>query len=226
MRPRITMTSRVGHRTGLASPSALETAPAVFAQEEVLGCQCAARPRNEYEETDGIARDGGQRREAVCQQWEDGAGLERPALPVTEHYATANWRLDRYFADHTGSACLRYGFCFAGLRNCEAALDHLEHAYQERLMRVLSTGDSEFNDLRAEPRFASLAQRLGRALIGTEDLHIERGSAQNCKRGAQSRFPASAYDNRRYAEDSGWMSRATQKLAPPGDPSDRSSMTP
>ena len=30
----------------------------LFAQEEVLGCQCAARARNEYEETDEIACDG------------------------------------------------------------------------------------------------------------------------------------------------------------------------
>jgi hypothetical protein len=29
----------------------------LFAQEEVLGSQCAARPENEHEETDEIARD-------------------------------------------------------------------------------------------------------------------------------------------------------------------------
>jgi hypothetical protein len=37
----------------------------LFAQEEVLGSQCAARPGNEHEETDEIARDGGQRPEAM-----------------------------------------------------------------------------------------------------------------------------------------------------------------
>ena len=37
----------------------------LFAQEEILGSQCAAGPGNEHEETDEIARDGGQRPEAM-----------------------------------------------------------------------------------------------------------------------------------------------------------------
>ena len=37
----------------------------LLAQEEVLGSECAARPGNEHEETDEIARDGGQRPEAM-----------------------------------------------------------------------------------------------------------------------------------------------------------------
>ena len=49
-------------------------------QEEVLGCQCAARPGSEHEKTDEITRDEGQSVEAVCQQLEDGAGHERSAL--------------------------------------------------------------------------------------------------------------------------------------------------
>jgi hypothetical protein len=36
----------------------------LFSQEEVLACQCAARPRNEHEEMDEIVRNGRQRREA------------------------------------------------------------------------------------------------------------------------------------------------------------------
>jgi hypothetical protein len=51
----------------------------LFSQEEVLGCQSAARPRNEYEEMDKIARNGRQRREAVYQRSEDGAGHKRLA---------------------------------------------------------------------------------------------------------------------------------------------------
>ena len=43
----------------------------LFSQEEVLGCQRAARPRNEYEETDEIARYGRQRREALYQRSKD-----------------------------------------------------------------------------------------------------------------------------------------------------------
>jgi hypothetical protein len=37
----------------------------LFAQKKVLGCQCPARPGNEQEETDRIARDGGQRPESA-----------------------------------------------------------------------------------------------------------------------------------------------------------------
>ena len=40
----------------------------LFAQEEVLGSECAARPGNEHEEMDEIARYGRQRREALCQR--------------------------------------------------------------------------------------------------------------------------------------------------------------
>ncbi|MBZ5622718.1 MAG: hypothetical protein LAQ69_28890 [Acidobacteriia bacterium] len=57
--------------------------------------------------------------------------------------------------------------CFAGVGHRKAALDHLEHAYEERLMRVISMGDPEFDDLRTEPRFVSVAQRLRLVLIQT-----------------------------------------------------------
>ena len=43
----------------------------LFAQEEVLGSECAARPGNEDEEVDEIARYGRQRREALCQRSKD-----------------------------------------------------------------------------------------------------------------------------------------------------------
>jgi hypothetical protein len=64
----------------------------LFAQIEVLGCQCAARPRTEHEEANEIVRDGRQRGEAVYQRSEDGAGHERLVLHVTRRYVTANWR--------------------------------------------------------------------------------------------------------------------------------------
>ena len=50
--------------------------------------------------------------------------------------------------------------CHAGLGHAEAALDHLEHAYKERVMRIISIGDPELDGLRLEPRFASLVERL------------------------------------------------------------------
>jgi hypothetical protein len=43
----------------------------LFAQEEVLRSECAARPGNEHEEVDEIARYGPQRREALCQWSKD-----------------------------------------------------------------------------------------------------------------------------------------------------------
>ena len=43
----------------------------LFAQEDVLGSECAARPKNEHEEVDEIARYGRQRRETLCQLSKD-----------------------------------------------------------------------------------------------------------------------------------------------------------
>jgi hypothetical protein len=48
----------------------------LFAQEEVLGCECAARPKKQAKEMDEIAGDGVQRREVVGQLSENGAGHE------------------------------------------------------------------------------------------------------------------------------------------------------
>jgi len=63
--------------------------------------------------------------------------------------------------------------CLAGLDNRKAALDHLEQAYEERLMRVIALGDPEFEGLREEPRFASLVQRLGLVLTARRKLAIK-----------------------------------------------------
>ena len=50
--------------------------------------------------------------------------------------------------------------CHAGLGSRGAALDHLEHAYRERVMRIISIGEPELDALRSEPRFLSLVARL------------------------------------------------------------------
>ena len=50
--------------------------------------------------------------------------------------------------------------CHTGLGNKEAALSHLEHAYRERVMRIISLGDPELDALRHEPRFVALARQL------------------------------------------------------------------
>ena len=43
---------------GIMRPVWLLKQGELFAQIEVLGCQCAARPRTEHEEADEIARNG------------------------------------------------------------------------------------------------------------------------------------------------------------------------
>jgi len=50
--------------------------------------------------------------------------------------------------------------CYAGLEDRSAALDHLEHAYRERVMRIIAIGDPEFDGIRQEHRFCSLVERL------------------------------------------------------------------
>ena len=50
--------------------------------------------------------------------------------------------------------------CYAGLGEADAALNHLEQAYRERVMRIISLGDPELDGLRLEPRFTSLVERL------------------------------------------------------------------
>jgi Flp pilus assembly protein TadD len=50
--------------------------------------------------------------------------------------------------------------CYVGLRDSAGALSHLELAYRERVMRIISIGDPELDDLRLEPRFASLVEGL------------------------------------------------------------------
>jgi DNA-binding winged helix-turn-helix (wHTH) protein/tetratricopeptide (TPR) repeat protein len=49
---------------------------------------------------------------------------------------------------------------FAGIGECGAALDQLECAVDERVMRVIGLGDPEFDDLHGEPRYEHLLGRL------------------------------------------------------------------
>jgi DNA-binding winged helix-turn-helix (wHTH) protein/Tfp pilus assembly protein PilF len=49
---------------------------------------------------------------------------------------------------------------FTGIGDRECALDHLEQAFSERVMRVVMLGDPEFDGLRAEPRYRRLLDRL------------------------------------------------------------------
>ncbi|AMY09473.1 Transcriptional regulator HilA [Luteitalea pratensis] len=53
-----------------------------------------------------------------------------------------------------------FAVIYAGLGHTDAALRYLEHAYRDRVMRIISLGDPEFDDLRREPRFVALARQL------------------------------------------------------------------
>jgi DNA-binding winged helix-turn-helix (wHTH) protein len=48
----------------------------------------------------------------------------------------------------------------AGVGDQAATLDHLERAFDGRVMRILGLGDPEFDDVRRTPRFARLLRRL------------------------------------------------------------------
>ena len=49
---------------------------------------------------------------------------------------------------------------FTGIGDHECALDHLERAFNERVMRIVMLGDPEFDGLRVEPRYRRLLDRL------------------------------------------------------------------
>jgi TolB-like protein/Tfp pilus assembly protein PilF len=50
--------------------------------------------------------------------------------------------------------------CCAGLQHTDAALDYLERAYRDRVMRIMAIGDPEFDGVRQESRFVTLLERL------------------------------------------------------------------
>jgi hypothetical protein len=49
---------------------------------------------------------------------------------------------------------------FAGVGDHECALDQLEQAFAQRVMRIVAIGDPEFDDLRSKPPFVRLVDRL------------------------------------------------------------------
>ena len=49
---------------------------------------------------------------------------------------------------------------FTGIGDHACALDHLEQAFSERVMRIVMLGDPEFDSLRAEPRYGRLLDGL------------------------------------------------------------------
>jgi DNA-binding winged helix-turn-helix (wHTH) protein/Flp pilus assembly protein TadD len=50
---------------------------------------------------------------------------------------------------------------FTGVGDHDSALDHLEEAFRQRVMRIVTLGDPEFDGLRSEPRYRRLVDRLG-----------------------------------------------------------------
>lgn len=53
-----------------------------------------------------------------------------------------------------------FAVCHAGLGNSGEALNFLEQAFRERVMRIMAIGDAEFDSLHYEPRFEALVERL------------------------------------------------------------------
>lgn len=49
---------------------------------------------------------------------------------------------------------------FTGIGDHDSALDHLEQAFEQRVMRIVMLGDPEFDGLHAEPRYRRLLDRL------------------------------------------------------------------
>jgi hypothetical protein len=50
--------------------------------------------------------------------------------------------------------------CCTGIGDTARALDYLERAYDERVMRVMTLRDPEFDELSATPRYRALLSRL------------------------------------------------------------------
>jgi hypothetical protein len=50
--------------------------------------------------------------------------------------------------------------CCTGLGDRSGAIDYMEHAYRECVMPIISIGDPELDELRKDPRFVSLVERL------------------------------------------------------------------
>ena len=61
---------------------------------------------------------------------------------------------------HTFVSSYDLAIAHAGLGDRGPALDHLEQAFAQREMRVISLGDPEFDHLQADPRFKRLVHRL------------------------------------------------------------------
>jgi tetratricopeptide (TPR) repeat protein len=53
-----------------------------------------------------------------------------------------------------------FAVCYAGLGDAATALNFLEDAYRERVMRTMAIGDPEFDSLHGEPRFVKLTRKL------------------------------------------------------------------
>ena len=53
-----------------------------------------------------------------------------------------------------------FAVCCAGMGHTDLALDYLERAYAERVMRVMTLRDPEFDELASTPRYRALLERL------------------------------------------------------------------
>jgi hypothetical protein len=68
--------------------------------------------------------------------------------------------MTKQLTDRTTLRDARAGRRSPGVRFYVEGTEYLEHASEERVMRVISIGDPEFDELRSEPRFAAIVRRL------------------------------------------------------------------
>jgi DNA-binding winged helix-turn-helix (wHTH) protein/Tfp pilus assembly protein PilF len=74
------------------------------------------------------------------------------------------WRIVSELTEHARHEYVSpydLAIAFMGIGDRESALDHLEEAFKQRVMRIVMLGDPEFDLLHGEPRYRRLLDRLG-----------------------------------------------------------------
>ena len=113
-----------------------------------------------------ISRSAPSRRWSTPSRW----GGRDPCGSHTELRASTRWRscwcIDEFCNELSDRARHEYvspydlAVAFTGIGDHACALDHLEQAFSERVMRIVMLGDPEFDGLRGEPRYGRLLDGL------------------------------------------------------------------
>ena len=96
-----------------------------------------------------------------------GAAIWKGALSYARARAGDHAGASRILLELTERARYEYvspydlAIAFTGIGDRDSALDHLEQAFSQRVMRIVMLGDPEFDGLRGEPRYTRLLKDLG-----------------------------------------------------------------